>query len=246
MTTLLGLALVILAAVLLAVFALIKRKSPPAFREIAALTRLRKAAGLTVEDGTRLHVTLGHGKLVTPPGAASLAALGLLRQVAEQTSISDLPPVATSGDPLLSTLSQDTLKAAYRAAGIEELFDPNTGRLAGMSPFSYAAGAMSVNREEQVSTNVLIGDFGPEVGLLADSAERENATLIAAAADPAAQSILFASTNEPLVGEELFAMQAYVSEDSYQRASLQLQDILRWLVILFLVGAAGLKMLGVL
>jgi hypothetical protein len=48
------------------------------------------------------------------------------------------------------------------------------------------------------------------------------------------------------VGEELFAMQAYVSEDSYQRASLQLQDILRWLVILFLVGAAGLKMLGVL
>jgi hypothetical protein len=244
MTTYLGLGLVILAAILLLAFTFIKRKSLPVFREIAALNRLRKATGLAVEDGTRLHVSLGRGGLITPRGAASLSALSLLRQIGEENSISDRPPVATSGDPLLAVLSQDTLKTAYRAAGVEELFDPTNGRLAGMTPFSYAAGAMSVNSQEQVSTAVLVGDFGPEVGLLTEASERENAALIAAASDPAAQSILFASANEPLVGEELFAMPAYLGADPAQRASLQVQDILRWLVIFALAAAAGLKMAG--
>lgn len=245
MNALLALGLVIFAALLLLVLTLIKRKSPAVFREIAALTRLKRAAGLAVEDGTRLHVSLGRGGLVTPRGAASLSALALLRQIAEQTSISDRPPVATSGDPVLAALSQDTLQAAYQSAGVEEFFEPASGRLGGMTPFSYAASAMTVTRQEQVSTDVLIGDFGPEIGLLTEASERENANLIAAANDPTAQSILFASTSEPLVGEELFAIPAYLGNDPAQRASLQVQDILRWLAILALLAAAGLKMVGI-
>jgi len=244
MTQALPLGLVILAAVLLLALTFIKRKSPPAFREIAALARLKKAAGLAVEDGTRLHVSLGRGGLVSPRGAASLSALALLRQIGEQTSISDRPPVATSGDPVLAALSQDTLQAACQSAGVDELFQPTSGRLGGLTPFSYAAGAMTVARQEQVSTDVLMGDFGAEVGLLTEASERENSTLIAATSEPSAQAILFASAAEPLVGEELFAAPAYIGNDPAQRASLQAQDILRWLVILALLAAAGLKMAG--
>ena len=244
MTQALPLGLVILAAVLLLALTFIKRKSPPAFREIAALARLKKAAGLAVEDGTRLHVSLGRGGLVSPRGAASLSALALLRQIGEQTSISDRPPVATSGDPVLAALSQDTLQAACQSAGVDELFQPTSGRLGGLTPFSYAAGAMTVARQEQVSTDVLMGDFGAEVGLLTEASERENSTLIAAASEPSAQAILFASATEPLVGEELFAAPAYIGNDPAQRASLQAQDILRWLIILALLAAAGMKMVG--
>ena len=91
---------------------------------------------------------------------------------------------------------------------------------------------------------MLIGDFGPEVGLLTESTERENAALIGAASDPAAQSILFASTTEPLVGEEMFAMPAYIGDDSAQRASLQVQDILRWVIVAALLAASLLKLAG--
>jgi hypothetical protein len=244
MTQALPLGLVILAAVLLLALTFIKRKSPPAFREIAALTRLKRAAGLAVEDGTRLHVSLGRGGLVSPRGAASLSALALLRQIGEQTSISDRPPVATSGDPVLAALSQDTLQAACQSAGVDELFQPTSGRLGGLTPFSYAAGAMTVARQEQVSTDVLMGDFGAEVGLLTEASERENSTLIAATSEPSAQAILFASATQPLVGEELFAAPAYIGNNPAQRASLQVQDILRWLIILALLAAAGLKMVG--
>jgi hypothetical protein len=112
----LGLGLVILATILLLALIFIKRKSQPVFREIAAFTRLRRAAGLAVEDGTRLHVSLGRGGLLSPRGAASFSGLALLRQLGEQTSISDRPPVATSGDAALAVLSQDTLRAAYQSA----------------------------------------------------------------------------------------------------------------------------------
>jgi PhoPQ-activated pathogenicity-related protein len=137
------------------------------------------------------------------------------------------------------------LQAAYQAAGVAELFQPNSGKLTGLTPFSYAASAMDVARQEYVSTNVLVGDFGPEVGLLTEASERENATIIAAAADPAAQAILFAAAAEPLVGEELFAASAYAGNDSH-RNSLQAQDVMRWLLILGLLAAAALKMANIL
>jgi hypothetical protein len=241
---LLALALALFAALLLLVLTFMKRKSLPAFRDIAALTRLKRAAGMAVEDGTRIHVSIGHGGLGTPSGAASLSALALLRHIGEQNSVSDRPPVATSGDPVLTALSQDTLLTAYQSAGVEELFHPSSGRLSGATPFSYAAGAMTVMRQEQISTDVLVGDFGAEVGLLTDASERMNSTVIAAAYGPSAQSILFASASEPLLGEELFAMPAYIGDDKAQRASLQVQDILRWVVIAALLVMAGLKMVG--
>ena len=246
MNQILGLVLVVVAAFLLLALTLIKSKTAPAFREIAAFTRLRRAAGLAVEDGTRLHVSLGRGGLLTPRGASALSGLALLRQLGAQTSISDRPPIATSGDAAVTILSQETLQSAYQSAGAQEQYQSNNGRLSGLTPFSYAAGAMNVVRREQVSANVLIGDFGPEVGLLADAAERENAMLIAAANDPAAQAILLASASEPLIGEELFAAPAYIGNDTAQRASLQVQDVLRWLIILALLTGAGLKLLGIL
>jgi hypothetical protein len=231
---LIGLGLIIFAAALLLAFTLIKRKSLPVFRKIAALERVRRAAGLAVEDGTRLHLSIGRGGLLTRQGAAGLAGLALLRQLGELTSTSDRPPLATSGDPIVAALSQDTLETAYQSVGAGELYQPNNARLAGLTPYSYAAGTMPLVRGEQISTNILIGDFGPEAALIAEAAERENSILVGAASDPAAQAVLFASTSEPMMGEELFAAPAYAGKTVASRASLQVQDVLRWLIILAL------------
>ena len=194
MSSILGLVLIIIAAGLLLRLTLVKRKSPPIFREIAAYIRLKRAIGTSVEDGTRLHVSLGRSGLQTPRGASALAGLAMLRHLAEQTSVSDKPPIVTSGAGDLAILSQDTLQAGYKAAGAEELYNPTTGRLSGLTPYSYVAGAIPSIRDEDVSANVIIGHFGPEVALLTDAADRANSLVVAAADDPAAQAVLFAST----------------------------------------------------
>ncbi len=240
----LALGLVVLTAILLLIFTYLRRKSPAVLRRIEAYERLNRIVGLSVENGTRLHISLGRGNLFTSRGASALAGLAMLRRLAERTSMSDRPPIVTSGDASLSILSQDTLQAGYRAAGAEDQYRSSTGRLAGLTPFSYAAGTMPVTRDEMVSANVVIGDLGAEAALLAEAADREDTNLIAASDNLSAQSILYASAQEPLIGEELFASGAYVGAGASHDASLQVQDILRWLVILAILGGSFLKLIG--
>lgn len=245
MNSILGLVLVLVTAGLLLGFTFLRRKAAPIFREIPAFTKLKRAIGSSVEDGTRLHISLGRGGLQTPDAAPGLAGLAMLRHLTEQTSASDEPAAVTSGAADLSILSRDTLQAGYKAAGAEEIYDPTTGQLTGLTPFSFAAGAIPIMQDENVSANILIGHFGPEVGLLTDAAERTNSPAVAAAVDPTAQAVIYASVDDPLVGEELFAAGAYSNAGIAHQASLQVQDILRWAIILILLGGSVLKLFGI-
>jgi hypothetical protein len=239
-----ALGLLVLAAILFVGLTLWRRRSPGVFRLIEAYDRLNRSVGLAVENGTRLHVSLGRGNLFTARGGSALAGLAMLRRLAQRTSVSDRPPVVTSGDASLAILSQDTLQSGYRAAGAEDQYRFSTGRLTGLTPFSYAAGALPTIHDENVSTNIILGDLGAEAALLAEASDRQNANLIAASDNLSAQAVFYAAAQEPLVGEELFAAGAYVGAGASHDASLNVQDILRWLIILAILIGAGLKILG--
>jgi hypothetical protein len=240
-----ALGILAVAAILLLVFTLIRRRSPGIFRDIEAYKRLNRAVGHAVEDGTRLHISIGRGNLFTQRGGSALAGLAMIRRLSERTSLSDNPPIVTSGDASLAILSQDTLQSGYRAAGAEEQYRFTTGRLTGLTPFAFAAGTLPIMRDENVSTNVVIGDLGAESALLVESADREDLDLIAASDNLSAQSVFFAASQDPLIGEELFAAGAYVGAGASHEASLQVQDVLRWLVILAILGGALAKFLGI-
>ncbi len=237
--------ILLLAAVLLLGFTLLRRKSPAVFRAIGAYERLNRAIGLSVEGGTRLHISLGRGNLFTARGGSALAGLAMLRRLTERASLSDQQPIVTSGDASLALLSQDTLQSGYRAAQAEDQYRTTAGRLTGLTPFAFAAGTLPVIRGEDVSANVILGEFGAEAALLADAADATNADLIAASDNLAAQAVLYAASQQPLIGEELFAAGAYLEAGASHQASLQTQDILRWLVILAILGGVVLKFLGV-
>ncbi len=244
-TLLISIGLLLLALILLVALTLLRSKLPIALRRIEAYERLTRSVGLAVENGTRLHISLGRGSLFTTRGASALAGLAMLHKLTERTSLSDRPPVVTAGDAALAILSQDTLQAGYRAAGAEDQYRYSTGRLTGLTPFAYAAGTIPVTRDEQVSTDIFLGDFGSESALMADAAERENATLIAASDSISAQSVFYATAQDPLIGEELFAAGAYVGAGTVHEASLTVQDVLRWLIILAIVIGSAFKFLGV-
>ena len=243
MIIIIELIILVISAFLLFVITLWKRKSPAKLREIPALARLYRMLGLSVEDGTRLHISLGSGNLLDMRGGSALAGLAMLRHVTERTSVSDSPPVVSAGDPVLGLLSQDTLQAGYQAAGVEELYSPTAGRVTGLSPFGYAAGAMHISQNENVSVNIMIGNFGPEVALLTDASERDSVAMVGASDNLAGQAVLFANTQDALIGEELFATGAYLGAGASHAASLTVQDILRWVIIIILAGGAVVEIL---
>jgi len=237
-----ALGLLVLAALLLVGLTLWRRRTPGTLRIIDAYERLNRSAGLAVESGTRLHISLGRGNLFSTRAGSALAGLAMLQRLAERTSLSDRPPIVTSGDASLAILTQDTLQSGYRAAGAEDQYRFTTGRLTGLTPFSYAAGTASAIHDENVSANIFLGDFGPESALLVEAADRADASLIAASDDLSAQSVFYAGSQEPLIGEELFAAGAYVGAGASHEASLNVQDILRWLLILAIILGSVLKL----
>ena len=184
--------------------------------------------------------------MLTQNGASALAGLALMRRLGETASLSDRAPIATTGNGLLNLLAQDTLRSAHDSVAGGQLFEMTNARLVGLTPFSYAAGVISPIRDENISSNILIGNFGPEVGLMTEAAARQDSALIGASDNLTGQAVLYAASSETLIGEELFAAGAYVNAGAFHASSLLVQDILRWLIILFLLGGAGLKLAGAL
>ncbi len=217
------------------------RKQP--LRPLPAFQKLRRAIGLAIEDGQGVHLSLGKASILQANAASALSALSTLERLAQLSIVSDQPPIATSGNGSLAILSQDTLQAAYRSGSALAQYSPDRGRMTGPTSFSYLAGTMPVVHREKVYANILIGNFGPEIALLCEAADRQGTFTLAASDALPAQAVLYATAQEPLIGEEMFAIPAYLQAGRFHRSSIQAQDILRWGVIVIIVLGAILKLL---
>lgn len=243
----LGLAFILIFAILMFVFSMLgKRQTWRGLREVKGFTKLRRAVGLAVEAGTRLHISLGRADLTGPQGAAGLAGLTVLERTARAAALSDRPPIASSGEGTLTALSQESLKMVIQNVSTDRDFDPASSRVTGVTPFSYAAGAMPVILDEHVSTNIFIGHFGPEVALLTEAGDRTGSLTIAGTDDVSTQAVLYAAAQEPLIGEEVFASGAFLGAGPAHTASLRVQDIFRWVLVAVILLGALARMVGLL
>lgn len=224
---------------LLLLFLIFSRENPKrTFRWIKAFRELHHTLELSVEDGSRLHVSLGRGGVLGPESAAAFAGLTLLRQVAEVAADSDQAPVATTGDGVLLLLAQDTLRHTYRRLNILDQYHLRLARATGLTPFSYAAGSLPLIHERFVSASALTGSFGSEAGLITAASQQTGAFTLGSSNTLAGQALLYAAAQQPLLGEELYATGAYMDAGPAHRASLRTQDALRWIIVLLLILTA--------
>jgi hypothetical protein len=245
---LIGLIVLLITAALVLLLSVRQKRSAvaPVFRRITALSKFKQAVSFSVEEGKRIHVSLGNASLTLPASASAFVSLTALRRISQLSSAGDFPPFATSGDSVLAILSQDTLHQVARENHTLDLYDPNHGSLAGVTPLSYMAGTLEQMQDPEVKTNVLIGNYGSEVGFLSQASEEKGAYTLAASDSLTAQAVLYATTAETLIGEELFALPAYLHSTPIHNASLQTQDLLRGLIVIIILGGTILKLLGAL
>ena len=241
----LGLAFTLAFFGLIILFAVVGREQPPPkLRAIPAFNKLRRSIGLAVESGSRLHLSIGRGNLTGPESAVAFVALSVLERLIKLTSTSDRPPTATTGNASLAIVSQDTLIGTYRDIGISDRYTPTAGQLTGFTPLSYAAGTTPIIQDEKTNTHILIGNFGNEIALITDAGERSGDLTLAGTDNLPAQAILYATAEEPLIGEEVFASGAYLRAGLMHFASLRAQDILRWLLVIIILAGSALKIAG--
>jgi len=90
----------------------------------------------------------------------------------------------------------------------------------------------------------MAGTFGTEVSLIADAGARCDLPQLAAAADPRALAALYPATDRLAMGEELFAAGAQMTGDRRYLIGLLAQDVLRIILVLAILVAAGLAFLS--
>ncbi len=214
-------------------------------RRIQALDNLPYVVGGAVETGKRIHVSLGTGALTDSTTATTLAGLAALDHVGKQACSAGAPPLVTAADPLVMAAAQDSLRQACAHSDLLHEFDSAQVEMVAPQPTIYALGASTHMRPEETAVNVMIGSFGPEALLLAHPAAQSGITQIAGTDDPQAMAMLFAVSDAPLIGEEVYAVPAYLSRKPALLASLQAQDAVRFGVVALILVAALLRTLGV-
>ncbi len=209
-----------------------------------ALSQIKQALLSSLEAGDRIHLSLGSGGLFGQRSLPAMIGIRLWKSVVGIKPAGDRPGIATSGDGLIATLAQDCaarevkLQFPYRTG-------PSTA-LAGLTPFSYTAGALPFILDEQVSDNFFWGHFGAEIGFLTEAGERAGAETIAGSDNLTAQAIQYTCNFTSLVGEEPYLLGACLQPGPWKQVSLSFHAVLRWGIILAILFGWLLKMSGVL
>jgi len=235
--------LVVIAAV--AVFIVLgsrrlAQREGPALRPLAGYTALKGQVGRAIESASKLHISLGRASLTGTASPTSVAALAVLQRLAEDGCANNTPPITTVGDGTLLPLAENNLRQAAEDAKSTVGIPPGTVRFIASrtDPFAYAGGVASVIQQQKILGNVMVGHFGQELAIVAEVAGRNQVQQTIGSDDPLALAVAVPVTDNIMIGEELLAAPAYLQGKPHQIASLQVQDILRILLSLTILGLA--------
>jgi hypothetical protein len=238
-TRLLTILILVLAFAAIAIGTQVIRRRRNAFpvRAIRAYESLTPMVGAAIEANRPVHMSAGSAGLGGENTVLALANAELFYRVAQQAAIGATSPYITTSDTTALPLAYDTLRRAYQSRGRLQNDRSSSVRWYPAGPRSLAFAAMLTTSlgVNNVYGNVLVGSFGPELALIAEAAARRDQTLIAASNQLEGQAVAYAMSDQPLIGEEMFAAGAYLGDEASFRAALVAQDTLRWLLIVSLI-----------
>ncbi|MBN1874917.1 MAG: hypothetical protein JXA33_11860 [Anaerolineae bacterium] len=242
---LIALAFVLAGAVVLAFYGFRYRKSTPEAREFPIFKRLANQVGRAAEEGASIHIALGKGDLTGDGAMTSVAALQSLTALMDLSAAYDTPPIITTSNPLLYLLAGDWMRRAYERLDSVALYQPTMVQFTAASPTVYAAMAAAQLSNSNTEANIMLGVFEQECVLIADAAQRKDIYSAGGTTLLEGVSALYPILNreELVIGEELFAGGAIVTQQPTYWASLWTQDVLRWGAIMGTIGAAVIALI---
>lgn len=220
----------------------------PVFRALPGIARFRTLFSDVAESGRPLHVATGANQgsaAATAPTAETIGSLMIAQRIAEQTTKRGGTVAATSGDIIAHLALRGTLRQAYRGAGTVSDFQADDVQLVAQnSPAAYAAGVSARYAAEPIAASVAAGNYGSEALLIPEEGAAHAIPHLAAATTLSALPVLALSADATLIGEELFAAEAYLSDAVAPKARLLTHDLLRWLLVALLLGGLGWQLLA--
>ncbi len=211
------------------------RQNPNLFiRRIAGLEAVDEAIGRATEMGRPVMQVNGLDPLTS---ASTVAAVNILGRIARRIASYDSTLMVPCVDPVVMTVSQETVKQAYAEAGRPDAYRNDSVFFVTDQQFSYVASVCGFMMRDRPAAIVYLGAFYAESLLLAETGAGTGAIQIAGTDSQHQLPFFVVSCDYTLIGEELYAASAYLSREPMLLGSLKGLDIAKAIVmVLILLG----------
>lgn len=204
-------------------------------RRISGMDAVEEAVGRATEMGKPVHFTPGLGDVVASNAAETFAGIELLQYVAGLSAKYDAGLIVTIRQPNVFPLAQESVKQSFMAAGHPDKYQENTVRFISNNQDAYTSGVVGILHREKAAANIMAGLFMGESLLLAEAGSQIGAIQVAITASTTQLPFFVAACDYTIIGEELYAAGAYVSQNKIKLGGIATQDYFKLAVIAVII-----------
>jgi hypothetical protein len=237
--------LLIIVAMAVALYAYINRikKDPHEvfIRKIPGVDAIEEAVGRSTEMGRPVLYVTGVEETQNIQTVASLLILG---HVAEMIAEYDTDIRVCNAYPLTMVLAEEIVRQGYANAGRVDAHRPENVMFISSEQFAFAAGVNGLMVRERPATNIFLGRFFAESLMLAETGYVTKAIQIGGTAEITQLPFFVAACDYTILGEELYAVSAYLSREPNLLAQLKTTDLIKAAVIVLIAVGSVLATFG--
>jgi hypothetical protein len=211
-------------------------------RRIPGIDAIEEGIGRATEMGKPVLYVPGIDELQDIQTIASMLILGeVSKKVAEYQS----EIIVTCCIPIVREVADEVVRAGYTQAGYADDYRSINTRFISSEQFAFCAGTNGIILREKPATNIYLGRFFAESLILAETGFVNRSIQIAGTAEATQLPFFIAACDYTLIGEELFAVSAYLSKDPRLVSSLKASDWVKVFCVACLVIGTILATFGI-
>ncbi|MGQ9519515.1 MAG: DUF6754 domain-containing protein [Candidatus Fervidibacter sp.] len=192
-------------------------------RRLPAIDAIEEAVGRATEMGRPMLFVPGLADVNVVTFQAISIAAHIARLAARYRSRIIMPITNT----VILTMAEQVLKEAYAEGGSPDAFRPEDIRFLSGEQFAFASGVVGLMNRERVAANFFFGDFAAESLILAETGQSLGAIQIAGTPSTLQIPFFIAACDFTVIGEEYYAVTAYLTREPILLGSVWGQDICR-------------------
>lgn len=233
-----NLALVLAAAFALTLFFLRRARTHGKdmyIRRIAGIDALEEAVGRATEMGRPILYVPGIDEIQNIQTIASLLILGRVSELVARYDSQIKVPCCI---PIVATVAEEVVRQGFYNAGRPDQHRPQNIQWISSEQFAFCAGTNGIMLRDKPATNIFLGRFFGESLILAETGYVNRAIQIGGTAEITQLPFFIAACDYAIIGEELFAISAYMAREPRLLGSIKAADWIK-LGILVLVAAVA-------
>ncbi|KAF0196153.1 MAG: hypothetical protein FD169_1021 [Bacillota bacterium] len=213
-------------------------------RRIAGLDAIEESVGRATEMGRPVHYSPGISDITTDTAPQTFAGLAILSYVTSLCAKYNAELIVTIQIPNVFPLAQEVVRQGYMSAGKSDAFKEDNVRFMAPESFAYAAGVLGILQREKVAANIMIGAWWAESLIIAEAGSQAGAIQVGGTANMHQLPFLVAACDYTLIGEEIYAGSAYLSQEKDKLGTIVAQDYIKLAVMAITIAGVIMVSFG--